>query len=476
MSNSNWYQTESWYAPLTPTAEEQPKESETKKPARRKGRVLWAILIPLILVGAILAGIGLPKLIRSGSVEAKTTQEKPSFHQPAQNEEKKDDEKKDGEKKAEGSDKGFGKSDDGAAKDPQEQDDGDEMPEDWNEFFANYYQETDTSAAQVNIQRTEAAGGFSLKLHPASEQQMSLQQLYEHCAPSIVAISGYIEGQSGYNWGTGVVLSEDGLILTNTHVIDQCDRATVTLSDDREFEAELIGADTISDIAVLKIDAKGLIPAEFGQSANLQVGDPVAAIGNPLGDTFRSTLTDGIISAISRDISYKGRSMVLLQTNTALNEGNSGGALFNMQGQVVGITNMKMMSSYSSIEGIGFAIPSATVREVVNSMVVFGEVRGRPSIGITVGAIPEEAMEQYALPAGLYITAVLPSSDAYAQGVREGDVLTQVNGIQVTKTNEVTEIKDALQVGDTLHFVIWRNGETLEFDVALMDTNDLYGG
>jgi serine protease Do len=202
----------------------------------------------------------------------------------------------------------------------------------------------------------------------------------------------------------------------------------------------------------------------------------VAAIGNPLGDEFTRTLTDGIVSAIDRDISYNGRNMALIQTNAALNEGNSGGALFNMHGQVVGITNMKMMSSYSSIEGIGFAIPSATVWDVVNSMVIFGEVRGRPSIGITVGTIPEEAMAQYELPAGLYISAVLPDSDAYAQGVREGDILTQVNGIPVTKTGEVTEIKDALQVGDTLHFVIWRNGEILEFDVALMDTNDLYGG
>ena len=196
------------------------------------------------------------------------------------------------------------------------------------------------------------------------------------------------DGQSGYNWGTGVILSADGLILTNTHVIEGCDSAKVTLFDDREFEAKLIGADTISDIAVLKIEAAGLPAAEFGESGSLVVGDPVAAIGNPLGETFRSTLTDGIISAIERGISYKGRTMTLLQTNTALNEGNSGGALFNMYGQVVGITNMKMMSSYSSIEGIGFAIPSATVREVVNSIVRFGEVRGRPSIGITVGAIP----------------------------------------------------------------------------------------
>ena len=469
MSNSNWYQTESWYAPLPEKTEMQPAVMEENSPKPRRHRRLWAILIPVILAAAILAGIGLPRLIHSQSEAAQPPQvEKPGVQSPARDEEKQKTEKD------EGSDKGFGKSDDRDPKDADKEDE--EMPEDWDEFFAGYYTESDTSAAEVNIPRTDVNGEFTLQLVPAGEQELSLRQLYERCAPSIVAISGYIDGQTGYNWGTGVVLSADGLILTNTHVIDQCDRATVTLSDDREFEAELIGADTISDIAVLKIQASDLVPAQFGLSANLQVGDPVAAIGNPLGDTFRSTLTDGIISAISRDISYKGRSMALLQNNTALNEGNSGGALFNMQGQVIGITNMKMMSSYSSIEGIGFAIPSATVREVVNSMVRFGEVRGRPSIGITVGGIPEEAMKQYDLPAGLYITAVLPNSDAYAQGVREGDILTEVNGIPVTKTTEVTEIKDALSVGDTLHFVIWRKGEILEFDVALMDTNDLYGG
>ena len=469
MSDRNWYQTESWYAPLPETQETQTAEAVQASTMPHKRRRVWAILVPILLAAAILAGIGLPRLIRGQSAVSQPPQiEKPQTHQPAPEEDKQ------GDNEEKGSDKGFRKDDGGETQPSDEEDAG--MPEDWDEFFAGYYQETDTSSAQVNIPRTEPDGAFSLTLRPAPGQELSLQQLYERCSPSIVAIAGYMDGQTGYNWGTGVVLSADGLILTNTHVIDECDRATVTLSDDREFEAELIGADTISDIAVLKIQANDLIPAQFGQSANLQVGDPVAAIGNPLGDTFRSTLTNGIISAISRDISYKGRTMVLLQTNTALNEGNSGGALFNMQGQGIGITNMKMMSSYSSIEGIGFAIPSATVREVVNSMVVFGEVRGRPSIGITVGAIPEEAMEQYQLPAGLYITAVLPGSDAYAQGVREGDILTEVNGIPVTKTTEVTEIKDALNVGDSLHFVIWRRGEILEFDVALMDTNALYGG
>ena len=349
-----------------------------------------------------------------------------------------------------------------------------DLPEDWKEFFDGFYEDVDTSTAQVDIPQGQLPTGYALSLETAQGEELSLQELYERCAPSIVAISGYAEGQSGYNWGTGVVLSEDGLILTNTHVIDGCDRAVVTLQDDRELEASLIGADTISDLAVLRIDAKGLIPAQFGDSSLLMVGDHVAAIGNPLGETFRSTLTDGIISAIARGINYKGRSMTLLQTNAALNEGNSGGALFNMYGQVIGITNMKMMSSYSSIEGIGFAIPSATVRDVVNSLVRFGEVRGRPSIGITVGAIPEEAKGRYDLPSGLYISDVVESSDAYAKGIRAGDILMEVDRIPVSTTAEINDIKNSHAVGESMIFKIWRDGKTFEVEVLLLETNEVY--
>ncbi|MBR3474339.1 MAG: trypsin-like peptidase domain-containing protein [Oscillospiraceae bacterium] len=489
MSNHDWYQTKSWYAPLKRVEPEGnlqetaaiPAEAQTKP--RKSFRTALTVLIALTLVTALLAGIILPvhiQRMRNGgaSVSGLVPGSAQAFS--------------DGRQKDSGQDSRFGndaglpgrsRSSEGTGLDPlpkgdgdEDEDGDDEMPESPEDFFENFYEETDTSNAVVNIPRTELPDDFSLTLTPSDKRELSLQELYERCSSSIVAISGYTDGMSGYNWGTGVVLSSDGLILTNTHVIDACDRATVTLADDSEYEAKLIGADTFSDLAVLKIEAEGLSPAEFGDSNALLVGDPVAAIGNPLGKSFRCTLTDGIISAISRDISYKGRSMTLLQTNAALNEGNSGGALFNRQGQVIGITNMKMMSSYSSIEGIGFAIPSSTVEEVVNSLVNVGEVRGRPSIGITVGAIPEEAMKFYSLPEGLYITDVQKNSDAWAKGIRPGDVLTAVNSIPVTTTSEVSAIKDAYGVGDSLHMTIWRNGEYLELDVELMDTNDLYGG
>ncbi len=353
--------------------------------------------------------------------------------------------------------------------------DGDsDMPENWVDFFDSYYETVTDSTTNIGIERVTIPAGFELELQPAGTE-CSLQELYVNCEPSIVGISAYQGDEVGYSWGTGVILSADGLILTNTHVIDDSDRATVTLSNDEVYPARLVGADAISDIAVLKIEAEGLRPAVFGQSGLLRVGDPVAAIGNPLGEEFRSTLTNGIISAIERGVSYNGRTMTLLQTNTALNEGNSGGALFNMYGQVIGITNMKMMSSYSSIEGIGFAIPSATVQNIVSALIRDGEVRGRPAIGITVGSIPENAANYYELPEGLYISDVSEGSDALKQGIRPGDILIAVNGTPVKTTDEVNDIKNEFGVGDTLHFTIWRDGREMEFDVVLVDTNDIYG-
>ena len=350
---------------------------------------------------------------------------------------------------------------------------GDGMPADWNDYLDNYYQVTESKDAEIKLTRAELAPDFKVTLSNEHGKELSLQELYDQCSKSIVAIKGYQDGVDGYYWGSGIILSKDGLILTNTHVIENCDTARVTLYDNSSYAATLVGADSTSDIAVLKIDVSGLTPASFGDSAELAIGDKVAAIGNPLGETFRMTLTDGIISAIDRGISYNGHSMTLLQTNTAINEGNSGGALFNMYGQVIGVTNMKMMSSYSSIEGIGFAIPSSTIAAVADSLMQYGEVRGRTAIGITVGAIPENVTSHYDLPTGLYVSAVEEKSDAAAKGIQQGDIITAVNGSPASATSDILTVKNTLSVGDTITFTIWRDGETFDVDVTLVDENDL---
>ena len=350
---------------------------------------------------------------------------------------------------------------------------GDGMPDDWNDYLDNYYQVTESKDAEIKLPRAELAPDFKVTISSERGKELSLQELYDQCSKSIVAIKGYQDGVDGYYWGSGIILSKDGLILTNTHVIENCDTASVTLFDNSSYDAALVGADSTSDIAVLRIEATGLTPASFGDSAELAIGDQVAAIGNPLGETFRMTLTDGIISAIDRGISYNGHSMTLLQTNTAINEGNSGGALFNMYGQVIGVTNMKMMSSYSSIEGIGFAIPSSTIAAVADSLMQYGEVRGRTAIGITVGAIPENVTSHYDLPTGLYVSAVEEKSDAAAKGIQQGDIITAVNGNPASATSDILTVKNTLSVGDTIAFTIWRDGETFDVDVTLVDENDL---
>ena len=351
----------------------------------------------------------------------------------------------------------------------------DELPDDFRSFFEDYYQSQSASYSGSSLDRADTAPELSLELQSAvGLPELSLQQLYRSCVSSVVGIRAYKDGLVGYSWGTGIVMRADGYILTNEHVIDGATRAAVVLADGTEHDALLVGEDTQTDIALLKIDADGLPAAVFGSSDELTVGDGVVAIGNPLSDQLSGTMTDGIVSAISRSISVNGRTMTLIQTTAALNQGNSGGPLFNMYGQVVGITNMKMMSSYSSIEGIGFAIPSTTMRDIVNALVKDGEVRGRPSIGITVGAIPDNASSHYDIPGGLYISDVTDGSDAEAKGIKVGDILIECNGVEVKTTDDVAEIKSGLSVGDSIHFKIWRDGETYEVDVELMDTNDIY--
>lgn len=304
---------------------------------------------------------------------------------------------------------------------------------------------------------------------------LTLQEIYKKVIPSVVSIQSTVSG--GISSGTGIIMSEDGYIITNYHVIENAQSVTVVLNDDSEYSAVMIGGDSTSDLAVLKIDATGLSAAEFGSSEALQVGDSVVAIGNPLGTQLKGTMTQGIISAINRDISVNGRNMTLLQTDAALNSGNSGGPLINIYGQVIGINTMKMSSYYSSsiIEGLGFAIPISLAKPIVDELIEDGYVSGRPAIGITGMSLPASAASYYQLPEGIYVESVDPSSDAYAKGLARGDVITGINGTDITTLDELNRIKNECRAGDTVTLTYYRSGEFYTVEVTLIDQALLAG-
>ena len=298
---------------------------------------------------------------------------------------------------------------------------------------------------------------------------LSLQAIYQKLNPSVVSIVSTLK--SGTSTGTGIIMSDSGYLITNHHVIENAYQITVLTYDDRQFTASLVGSDAISDLAVLQIDADGLTAAEFGDSDTLRVGDSVVAIGDPLGTQLRGTMTYGIISAINRDLTVEDRKMTLIQTDAALNSGNSGGPLINCYGQVIGINTMKMSSYYSSasVEGIGFAIPISVAEPIINELIENGYVAGRPAIGINGESMPEYARLYYRLPKGVYITYVSESSDAYLKGIRKNDIITAVNGEAVSTLDDVNTIKNQYAAGDTLTLTVYRGGTYYDVEITLMD-------
>ena len=265
--------------------------------------------------------------------------------------------------------------------------------------------------------------------------------------------------------GSGFIISDDGYILTNFHVIEDSDSISVSMYNGDSYDATLIGYDESNDIAVLKIEAEGLAPVILGDSDNLNVGDSVIAIGNPLGElTF--TLTSGAISAKDREVTLSGNvTMNLLQTDCAINSGNSGGALFNLYGEVIGVTNAKYSSSSSSsasIDNIGFAIPINSIMNIVESIIEKGYI-SKPYIGISVLDVSKET-QQYGIPAGAAIQAVTEDGPAAQAGLQQGDVITAVDGTAMTSKELVSYISEAT-IGQEMVFSIYRQGENLEITV-----------
>jgi len=296
---------------------------------------------------------------------------------------------------------------------------------------------------------------------------LSLQDIYTKCIPSVVSIS--CEYYGGTSTGTGVILSREGYIVTNAHVVDGAMTIQVILTGGTVLSADLVGMDKVSDLAVLWVDYKNLTPAELGDSAALRVGDAAVAIGDPLGVALRGTMTEGIISGINRDITVDGRTMTLIQTSAALNEGNSGGPLINCYGQVIGINTMKIgdYMSTAGVEGLGFAIPSTTVQEIANQLIGQGYVSGRPDLGMEGEAVSLLYQLYGRLPSGLYLTQVDEDSDAYAKGIREDDVLVSINGVRVTNSDEYEAQLYTCTVGQEVTVVIYRNGRQYELKLTV---------
>ena len=301
---------------------------------------------------------------------------------------------------------------------------------------------------------------------------LSGEEIYAANLESVVGVYGDVTtniwGQTVRNpvSGSGFVISADGYILTNYHVIDGVSDIKVTFSNGTSYDAILVGGEEENDIAVLKIDASGLRPVVLGNSDALQVGEPVYAIGNPLGElTF--TFTGGYVSAKDRSITMSdGTIMNMIQTDAAINSGNSGGALINEYGQVVGITTLKMSSYADTIEGLGFAIPTTTVKSVVDQLIETGYIPGRPTIGITVNTIPTTVEDG---TPGLQVIEVDRSSDAWHSGLRSGDIIVEANGTTIASMADLEDVKAGLEVGDTISLRIFRMDRYQVIEVTLVE-------
>lgn len=306
----------------------------------------------------------------------------------------------------------------------------------------------------------------------------------EKVLPSVVGITVTYQISSFFGGtgtseatGSGIIISEDGYIVTNNHVISsesnsnyfQISEATgikVNLYGDSEsYEATVVGTDTYTDLAVLKIEKAGLTPAILGNSSDLKVGEFVMAIGNPLGMDY--SVTSGIVSAIDREVSVDGTTYNAIQTDAAINSGNSGGALVNSKGEVVGINTLKLAGS--GIEGIGFAIPISSTTSVIDQLIEYKSVK-RPYIGIAGSEVDSATAKRYNLPEGVYVESVEENSPAEKAGILQSDIITKIEGKEIKNVNELNKIKYTYNIGDTVNLTLVRNGQEMDVQVTLVET------
>lgn len=328
-------------------------------------------------------------------------------------------------------------------------------------------------ALQSQISAMETKPG-QIVVPAVSEGLLTPGQVYEQNVDAVVAIAAYSSGamqngQSGtyQSMGSGFILSDDGYVVSNYHVVENTETIEVITSDGSVYKAVLVGYDATNDLALLKVEAENLAFVTLGSSDQLQVGDQVAAIGNPLGE-LTSTLTVGYVSAKDRIVATDGSSINMLQTDAAINSGNSGGPLFNMMGEVVGITTAKysgMSSSGVSIEGIGFAIPMDDVVDMIDDLRYLGYISGA-YLGVMVMDV-EAAAQNYGLPAGAYVDEVTRGYAAEAAGMLAGDIIIQLGGYEISNVTELTRMLRRFEPGQTVSVTVYRAGKEIQLRVTL---------
>ncbi len=306
---------------------------------------------------------------------------------------------------------------------------------------------------------------------------LSWNDVFSQCNPGVVAISTEIVQRNAFGRqvampaaGSGFIISNDGYVVTNNHVIADASSINVLLSDGSTHKAKLIGRDPTNDLAVLKVDAQNLHALSWGDSEHLPVGTPVAAIGNPLGELANS-MTEGIISALGREINIDGTPMTMLQTDASVSPGNSGGPLIDQSGRVVGIVSAKSVSTEA--EGIGFAIPANVAKPIIDELIEFGHVTGRPQLGINIQTIDESSAQYYNLPVGVYVISVAEGSCSNKAGLKIRDVITEFGGVKITSNEQLTAQKNKYKAGETVTMKVWRDGTEITLSVVLDETPEI---
>ena len=333
--------------------------------------------------------------------------------------------------------------------------------------FEEYYGEIidELGPEEVTIQTWPTGQGVELNVLREHGEPLTAQEVYRKVNPSVVQVMVQVGNKASL--GTGVIFTEDGYILTNYHVVEGGSDCYIALDTGAGYPASYVAGDPVSDLAVLKVDGRGLPAAEFGESDLLTVGDTVYAIGNPLGYELWGTMTDGIVSAVDRNVTVDGRTMTLIQTNAALNSGNSGGPLINEYGQVVGLNVIKMSSSYFSIEGLGFAIPSATMDRVVDDLLATGEPQPQPVLGLSVRL---EATQLSDRSQGLEVVEITPGGAADRAGVQVGDYVLSAAGHPLETSEDLLWVRRQKRLGDELDMTLWRDGEIVEVTLSLQES------